>query len=327
MTHRRAAMALLALALGTAGCTGLRIGSYGIGIVPMRVRRAVFAKADWSPDDRFVLVAKRTAKSVERASFIIRPAGAWVNQSPGRAEILVVPADGSARPTRLGSGEGLSICPSGTCAAFVETADGARRLWLADYAAPKPTRTLLDPDVEHFSFSHDGKWLSWSSRADGAWRVAPVERPDQAHRLDEDLGPLAEARWTTRRWGMPRDRWRWSADGALYRLLTRWDDARRALEHRWVRFVPPEWTLDDLGERPEGVAPATLRDELPRRPHGLARSRDGTLRLKIDVVRRRRTGILFFFGMPEAHTEVANVHLVLPDRSTRQLTRFRARRW
>ena len=332
MTRQATALGLLALA--ASGCTGLRLGPYGIGIMTMAVHRSVQVSADWSPDDRFVLITRHTAKTIDRSSFIIYSTDAWKKHLPDRHEVYRVPASGDEPPTSLGNGTGLEICPAGACVAFHEEREPAdkggqalRRLWLADYAAPEPQPVILDEDVEHYSFSHDGKWLSWNSRADRVWKVVAVARPDEPVTLSAALEPLHADGWQTHRWGMPSDRWRWSTDGALYRLLTRWSDARQALDRRWVRLVPPDWSLEDLGLRPAGVLPATLRDEPPRRPHGLARSLDGSMRLETETTKSRRAGILFLFGLPERTSEVANVVLVLPGHTRRPLTNFRVSRW
>ncbi|MFW6161776.1 MAG: hypothetical protein ACODAJ_03350 [Planctomycetota bacterium] len=323
-------LAVLALAWTACGCAGLRLGAYGVGILPMRVHRAVHAQADWSPDDQFVLIEKHRDKRVTRASFLLTVLTIWEKDYPDRYAIYRVPVPEGEPLTWIGPGQDLEIAPAGTFAAYVEEHDppekGAapqRRLWLVDYAAPDPEPTALDEDVEHYSFSLDGQWLSWKARGEGGWKVAPVARPEQVRLLDEPLEFLTRQGWDPDRWGMPRGRWRWSADGALYRVLTRWDRTRKALAYRWVRFVPPDWTLEDLGTLPAHAKPAALREERPSRPHGLAYSRDGSMRLMIDVKRRVRKGIAFTLGLPEKHTEVANVLLILPDHQRRPLTHFR----
>ena len=320
-------------ALAASGCTGFRLGPYGIGIATTQVRRTVLLRYDWSPDDRFVLISKQSTRSLERSCFLLIRTGGWDVVRPDRFEVYRVSSSGEERPARLGKGRGLKVCPAGTYAAFHEEyvpdkdAPPRHRLWLVDYAQPRPRPVMLGEQVVHYSFSHDGAWLSWASVADGTWTVARVDRPDERQALDGKLRTLSAKGWRTRRWGMPRDRWRWSADGCLYRLLTRWNEARRALDYRWVRLVPPDWRVEDLGESPAGAPPLTLREERPSRPHGLARSLDGSVRLDIRTVRRRRAGLLFLIGFPEAITEVQNVVLTLPDLSERPLTHFRASRW
>lgn len=329
MQHPAARLAILVL-LALPGCGGCRVYRYGFGRPRMRVHRSVWCKADWSLDDRFVLVSVTKMKRVFRARFSIVPYDSYEDEPRERQILYRVPADGSEEPTRLGYGTQLTVCPAGTYAAFVEPLEPAeegepppRRLWLVDYAAEEPEPVALDDDLAHFSFSHDGKWLAWSSAAPGTWRVIAVDRPSEPHELSPALAELRDAGWLPRRWGMPRDRWRWSTDGALYRLLTRFGTDRTTLTHRWVRFVPPDWTVEDLGRLPKDAPPEALRDEAPRRPHGLARSRDGALLLRVGTEERIRAGTLYALGFASRTYSIANVFVLGPRRSSLQLTDFR----
>ena len=332
MHHPATRLGLLVL-LVLPGCGGCRVSRYGFGTPAMRIHRGVWAKADWSPDDQFVLVAATRTKRVIRARYSIVAYGALEDEPYERHAIYRVRADGSERPVRLGDGQGLEIAPAGTWAAFAEELDPPeegqpppRRLWLADYAARRPRPVKLGDGVLHYSFSHDGKWLAWSSAEPASWRVVAVDRPDQPHDLSAALVDLRKEGWTARRWGMPRDRWRWSADGSLYRLLTRWGPDRTSLIHRWVRYVPPDWTPEDLGRFPKDVEPESLRDEPRRRPHGLARSLDGNRTLHVETDERIRGGLAYAVCFPSRTSSVANVFIAGPGRSRLQLTHFTPRR-
>ena len=327
-----AVLCAAAALLGGAGCTGLRLGPFGLGAPVLKAHRGVSVRPDWGPRDRYVIVWRITSRTTHRALMFVLPlpvfgAGSQLGSHSGRDEIFVVDLESGEGPSKLGDGEGPQICPRGTYVAYRHQPTNTPvqlhgrsvlpcRLWLANYATGE--KWQLAPFVGSYAFSLDGRWLMWV--ADGTRYVAPPDEPSKARAF---AAGILRAR---------RDGWspvhsRWLADGRYYAMLGKRAPGGSWGTMRWVRFAPPEWTMEELSEPPsEELIRRGSRDNWRGTREGMW-SHDGTMILRTPSKTWEMPKLLSALFLPPTIVGVSNVHVEFADGTTRRLTHFRAPWW
>jgi len=318
--RRRLLLLLSVIALfGPQGC-GVRVGPLGLGAPVVYSKQNVrISSEQWSPDSRCILIWRHTATTDIHDPMLIVSL-TWLVPGLGYAlahgdalghasyddEILRVKLSGWRRTRKIAEGSYPTVCPAGSYVAY----RSAGNLWLADYESG--ARWLVAGNAEDYSFSPDGKWLLWRTR-EGPLCVVDVREP----RARQVLGAeLQQAPWAgTRIQGV-----QWGFDGSVYCT------AQHGSGKRWLRFAPPAWALEDLGDTLTEEHCAGLVAEPPHpskttviRLREAPRSPDGTM-----VLRRRqetfsRPDLLI---LPKREVSADNLDVVMPDGSVRELTSF-----
>jgi len=250
-----AALALFSLA----GCAGVRFGPFGIGAHAVSVSRSVWLSGvEWCPDSRHIIVAKQSTRESLWVFFLILPApfAAGENWRETQCGVYLVDATGAGGARWLGEGRAPKVAPRGTFVAY--TSDGGSGeppgayLRLTDYAVGK-TWTLASR-LGRYSFSPDGKWLTWDSwdSPSSAWKVVGVEQPERPHMLAATEEDFKRTDWWPQGDGYPSwaRPWEWGSDGALYRTVRCAEEEQKPARRRWVRLVPPDWKVQEIGLLP-----------------------------------------------------------------------------
>lgn len=317
----------LALAVGSSGCTGIRVGPIGLGVPVVRVDRQVILSADWSADDRYVIIWKHTSKSATRVLMLLVPVMTGESsQTASRItnEILVLNVNGRGKLRKLGDGRGVEISPGGSYLLYTHRPTGKRvwvngkdfsirQLWLANYVTGEKWK--LDEFADRWSFSRDGKWLTWGSEIGRPQRVVNVERPAKVRSLGTELEELETAGWTV-------GRFQWSTDGGLYCVLGKIPHQGKPGRSRYLRFAPPDWKMTDLGESLSKDRAAGFREDRSRFSAEWVRSHDGTMLLRKKRKKFRIPYFLTLLSLPEGEVVVQNLYVELRDGSSRRLTYF-----
>lgn len=302
-------LGILSLLLGVQGC-GVRFGPVGLGLPVVQVdRHSDLGRPQWSPDSRYVIVCRTQRKRIGHSPMLIVPLpnlaygmahGGMLVGVRSRSAIYCVDVK-RRRTRRIGDGGDFAVSPAGHLVAY-GTRGGIK---LADYRTGK--RRRVTRDGRHFIFSPDGKWLRWGPYG-GPWRVTDVRDTTRHWPVGEELADEPWARWQVHHT-------KWGDDGAFYAALKRGQDKGRG--RRWVRFAPPAWELEDLGNRLNEAQHASIH-AAERHPKPWE-SPDGTMVLR---TRQKTWDLPDLLIFPGGEIKTENLDVVFPDGTRLKLTHF-----
>jgi len=148
----------------------------------------------WSPDGRTIYFSS-TSDAPQPASFT---GTQWYGN------VYSVPADGSARPTRLSDTEDnqalTGISPDGRTLVYSKVIDNNTRwdiMALEAEVGAEPTPLIEGPSIRGTgTVSPDGKWLAYRSTESGRWEVYVQPYPGPGARVPVSIGGGVQPVWS-----------------------------------------------------------------------------------------------------------------------------------